>query len=63
MSAPLRHQATNNTTLSSARVVASYAHTLWDAARAAGMNDAQLSAVTGRVALDDGDVSVASYLA
>jgi AraC-like DNA-binding protein len=63
MSAPLRHQATNTTTLSSARVVASYAHTLWDAARAAGMNDAQLSAVTGRVALDDGDVSVASYLA
>lgn len=46
-----------------ARVVAPYAHTLWDAARAAGLDDATLAALLGRTAVGEADVSVAAYLA
>lgn len=63
MPAPLSPVAAHTTMLAGARVVAPYAHTLWDTARAAGLPDAQLSAAMGRVAVGEGDVSVASYLA
>jgi len=42
-----------------ARVVAPYAHTLWDAARAEGLSDALLAGALGRAALGDEDVPVA----
>ena len=45
-----------------ARVVAPYAHTLWDAARAEGLSEAELGAVLGRAQIDDADVPVAAYL-
>ena len=46
-----------------ARVVAAYAHTLWDAARAEGLSAAQLGDALGRAAVGDGDVPVGAYLA
>ncbi|NDP38430.1 MAG: AraC family transcriptional regulator [Rhodoferax sp.] len=46
----------------SARVVAPYAHTLWDAARAQGLDDTRLIATLGRAAIGDEDVSVVAYL-
>ena len=63
MPAPLSPVAAHTTMLAGARVVAPYAHTLWDTARAAGLPEAQMSAAIGRVAVGEGDVSVASYLA
>jgi AraC-like DNA-binding protein len=50
------------TAVASARVVAPYAHTLWEAARSVGLEDAQLAAIVGRVAIGDEEVSVADYL-
>lgn len=49
--------------LPSARVVAPYAHTLWEAARAAGLGDAQLAAALGRATLGDEELGVVAYLA
>jgi AraC-like DNA-binding protein len=46
-----------------ARVVAPYAHTLWNAARAEGLSEAALAAALGRAAVGDADVPLASYLA
>jgi AraC-like DNA-binding protein len=46
----------------SARVVAPYAHTLWDAARVQGLDDTRLIAMLGRAAIGDDDVSVVAYL-
>lgn len=45
-----------------ARVVAPYAHTLWDAARGAGLDEALLQKIVGRAAISDDDVPVAAYL-
>lgn len=50
------------TCAATARVVAPYAHTLWEAARGAGLMDAQLQAILGRAAIGDDDVPVAAYL-
>ena len=47
----------------SARVVAPYAHTLWDAARAEGLSDAALAGALGRAAMGDEDMAVSAYLA
>ncbi len=44
------------------RVVAPYAHTLWDAACSAGLSEAQLAAHLGREAVGEEDVSVDAYL-
>lgn len=44
-------------------MVAPYVHTLWDAARSAGLDDAQRAALLGRAELGQDDVSVAAYLA
>jgi AraC-like DNA-binding protein len=49
--------------LQSARVVAPYAHTLWDAAMGAGLDGAALGNALGRGAIGEEDVSVAAYLA
>jgi AraC-like DNA-binding protein len=46
-----------------ARVVAPYAHTLWDAARVEGLGEAELAAALGRAAIGDADVPLANYLA
>ena len=46
-----------------ARVVAPYAHTLCDAARAAGLGDTQLTRALGQPAGGEGDVPVAAYMA
>lgn len=46
-----------------ARVVAPYAHTLWDAARAEGLGEPELSAVLGRSTIGDSDVPLGAYLA
>ena len=46
-----------------ARVVAPYAHTLWDAARADGLSAAELAAALGRAEIGDADVPLARYLA
>ncbi len=56
---PDRPRATSAAT---ARVVAPYAHTLWDAARGAGLHEARLQALLGRVAIGDDDVPIAAYL-
>ena len=48
---------------SRARVVAPYVHTLWDAARSAGLEPAQLASLLERPAIGEDDVSVAAYLA
>lgn len=45
-----------------ARVVAPYAHTLWDAARSEGLSDAELVATLGRGAIRDADICVDAYL-
>ena len=45
-----------------ARVVAPYAHTLWNAARGVGLDEALLQVTLGRVAIGDDDVPVAAYL-
>jgi AraC-like DNA-binding protein len=45
------------------RVVAAYAHTLWDAARAEGLCAPQLAQALGRSAIGDEDLPVAAYLA
>ena len=45
-----------------ARVVAPYAHTLWDAARGAGLDEVLLTSTLGRGAIGDDDVPVATYL-
>lgn len=47
----------------SPRVVAPYAHTLWDAARAEGVPQALLEQTFGRPAVGEGEVSVSAYLA
>ncbi len=54
--------ATANT-VAGARVVASYAHTLWDTARSVGLDGARRTALLGRAAVGQDDVSVAAYLA
>ncbi|MDP2369449.1 AraC family transcriptional regulator ligand-binding domain-containing protein [Rhodoferax sp.] len=46
-----------------ARVVAPYAHTLWDAARGQGLSEAELAALLGRAAIGDADVPIGAYLA
>lgn len=46
-----------------ARVVAPYAHTLWDAARSAGVPQAVLVQALGRPAIADADVPLVAYLA
>lgn len=46
-----------------ARVVAPYAHTLWDAARAEGLSEAELAALLGRSAIGDAEVPIGTYLA
>lgn len=46
-----------------ARVVAPYAHTLWDTARNAGLDETAMGALLGRAAIGEADVSVAAYLA
>ena len=50
------------TSAATARVCAPYAHTLWEAARGAGVMDAQLQTMLGRAAIGDDDVPVAAYL-
>jgi len=50
------------TPTATARVVAPYAHTLWDAALGAGLDEAQLQATLGRVAIGDDDLPVTTYL-
>lgn len=47
----------------SPRVVAPYAHTLWDAARGLGMDAAPLAAVLGRPEIGEEDIPVSAYLA
>jgi AraC-like DNA-binding protein len=54
---------TTSPTASTARVVAPYAHTLWDAALGQGVDLADLTAVLGRGAIGDDDVPLATYLA
>lgn len=46
-----------------ARVVAPYAHTLWEAARSVGLGESALAAALGRAAIGAQDVPVAAYLA
>ncbi len=46
-----------------ARVVAPYAHTLWDAALGAGVERAVAQALLGRACVDEADVPVPAYLA
>ena len=46
-----------------ARVVAPYAHTLWDAARAEGLSEAELAALLGRAAIGDAEVPMGAYMA
>ena len=41
-----------------ARVVAPYAHTLWDAAHCAGLDETAMSAVLGRTAIGEADLPV-----
>lgn len=45
-----------------ARVVAPYAHTLWDAALSAGLTEAQIVQLVGRASVGEEDVSVNVYL-
>ena len=45
-----------------ARVVATYAHTLWEAARDEGVSEAVLASALGRATIGDEDVSVPAYL-
>lgn len=61
---PPADSSTNPTapTHPNARVVAAYAHTLWDAARGVGLDDAQLAQALGRPAVGEDDVPVAAYL-
>lgn len=56
------HASTTLHSAQGARVVAPYAHTLWDAARCAGLEEAAMAAVLGRPAIGEADVSVAAYL-
>ena len=51
-----------NAAAAGVRVVAPYAHTLWEAARAEGLDELLLTAVLGRSAIGEDDVSVAAYL-
>ena len=47
----------------SARVVAPYAHTLWGAARCAGLEETAMAALVGRTAIGEADLPVPAYLA
>lgn len=49
--------------LPGARVVAPYAHTLWDAALAAGVEATVVQALWGRTSVGDADVPLRAYLA
>lgn len=49
--------------LPGARVVAPYAHTLWDAALAAGVDLAALQSLWGRTSVGEADVPLRAYLA
>ena len=55
--------ATPNTTRPGARVVAPYAHTLWDAALASGVEPALAQALWGRASVGEADVPLHAYLA
>lgn len=55
--------ASQRSNTASARVVAPYAHTLWDAARGAGLDETAMAAVLGRPAIGEGDLPVNAYLA
>lgn len=51
------------TSTPSARVVAPYAHTLWEAALDQGLTEAQMATALGRPTLGEADVPVHAYLA
>jgi len=53
----------SNTASASARVVAPYAHTLWEAARDEGLSQAQMAAALGRPAIGECDIPINAYLA
>jgi AraC-like DNA-binding protein len=59
----LTSESATSSTASAARVVAPYAHTLWDAALGEGVALADLTALLGRPAIGDDDVPLATYLA